>query len=218
MRRVNWDGEPLKGEPAEVPQDLHETIFEYLPPQIPMTPVIEELAERYLNGQITGRDYVAMQAAAFIRPKSQEVHRTRRSTFELRAAKAEAEGFVIPDVFRTLVQTDAYVDRLHHNCIWLQMPEELWRLPCDPSQLVFLAFTEGQGCCNWHLLLAPDGSHCVVCCEHPFGVPSNWAGEVPDYSQWTIEKCADSIEEWLYHYFKEAAEHDQGYVESLEPY
>jgi len=183
-----------------------------------MTPVMEDLAHRYANGQINGQDYVAMQAAFFIRPRAEDTHRQRRDAFRLRAADAAAEGFQVPENFRQLVLTDAYVDRLHHNCIWLQMPEELWRLPSDPSQLVFLAFTEGQGCCHWHLLLNPDGSHCMICSEHPFGVRSNWMGSVPDYSKWVVQKGADSIEEWLYHYFKESSEHDRQYLSRLEPY
>jgi hypothetical protein len=218
MNRVNWNGLPLENVPQSLPANLREMIFDYLPPPVPMTPVIEEMAHKYVNGQITGKDYGAMQVAAFIRPRSLDSHRKRRNTFSLRAAEAEADGFVVPDIFRELVETDAYVDRLHHNTIWLEMPEELWRLPRDPSLLVFLAFTEGQGCCNWHLLLARDGSHAMVSCEHPFGLPSNWPGSVPDYSQWTVERCADSIEEWLYHYFRESAEHDRRYIERLRPY
>ena len=58
----------------------------------------------------------------------------------------------------------------------------------------------------------------MVCCEHAFGVPSWWPGSVPDYSKWKVEQCADSIEEWLYHYFRESAEHDRKYIEQLEPY
>jgi hypothetical protein len=218
MNRVSWDGLPFETAPESLPPNLRETIFDYLPPPLSTTTVIEELAHKYLNGQLTGRDYVAMQAAAFIRPKSQDYHQKRRHTFRRRVAEAEADSFRIPDVFRELVETDAYVDRLHHNCIWLQMPEELWRLPSDPSHLVFLAFIEGQGCCNWHLLLAPDGSHCMVSSEHPFGVPSWWPRSVPDYSKWKVEQCADSIEEWLYHYFRESAEHDRQYIERLQPY
>lgn len=183
-----------------------------------MTPEMDELTHKYLNGKINGQDYAAMQAAAFICPASEDTHHKRREAFQLRAKEAEAEGFHIPDIFRKRVLADDYVDRLHHNCIWLRMPEELWRLPSDPSQLVFLAFSECQGCCNWHLLLAPNGSHCMVCCENPFGVVSNWMGGVPDYSQWIVEKCADSIEEWLYHYFKESSADDRQYLKSLEPY
>ncbi len=218
MNRVDWNGLPLENVPQSLPANLRETIFDYLPPPVPMTPVIEELAHKYLNGQITGQDYGAMQAAAFIRPRSQDSHRKRRNTFNLRAAEAEAGGFAVPGIFRELVETDAYVDRLHHNTIWLKMPEELWRLPSDRSLLVFLAFTEGQGCCNWHLLLARDGSHSMVSCEHPFSLRSNWPGSLPDYSKWTVDRCADSIEEWLYHYFLDSAEDDRRYIERLRPY
>ena len=221
MNRVNWDGSPLeKVLPSHpLPANLRETIFDYLPPPVPITPVIEEMAQKYVKAQFTGQTMGAMQAAYFLQPRPQEFHRKRRDAFRLRAAEAEADGFVIPDIFRELVETDAYVDRLHHNTIWLEMSEELWRLPSDPSRSVFLAFVEGgHGGYNYHLLLAPDGSHCVVSCVHPFGVPSNWPVSVPDYSQWTVERCADSIEEWLYHYFLESAEHDRGYIERLRPY
>ncbi len=218
MNRVNWDGMPLTSAPESVPDNLRETIFEYLPRQVPITPAVDELAEKYLKGKFTALDYGAMQAAAFVRPRSAENHRKRREVFSQRVAEAKAAGFTLPQIFHELVETDSYVDRLHHNTIWLSMPEELWRLPSNPSQLVFLAFTEGQGCCNWHLLLSPDGSHSMVCCDYPFGLRSIWPGSVPDYSQWVVSQCADSLEEWLYHYFHESAEHDRRYMETLRPY
>ena len=218
MNRVKWNGLPLDSSHQSLPDKLQEVIFSYLPPPLPTTPVIEDLAEKYFKGQFTGQDYAAMQAAAFVRPKSRETHEERRQIFNLRAAEALANGFVVPATFRTLVESDEYVDRLHHNSIGLTMPEELWRLPEDPSLLVFLAFTEGQGCCNWHLLLAKVGSHSIVCCEHPFGLTSNWPCAIPDCSQWTVERCADSIEEWLFYYFLESTSHDQQYIEQLRPY
>lgn len=221
MNRVNWNSLPLESEPPLLPSNLKETIFDYLPSPVPMTPVMVEMAQKYQRGEWTKtpQHYAPMQAAYFIQPKSPDFHKKRRDSFRSRAAEAEADGFVVPDNFRELVETDAYVDRLHHNTIWLEMPQELWRLPSDPSHVVFLAFTEGQGCCNWHLLLAPDGSHSMVSCEHPFGVPSNWPRHaVPDYSQWKVERCADSIEEWLCHYFLDSAAHDRHYIERLRPY
>jgi hypothetical protein len=78
MNRVNWDGMPLETPCQILPANLRETIFDYLPPPVAMTTVIEELAEKYLNGQIIWREYAAMQAAAFIRPKSQDQHQKRR--------------------------------------------------------------------------------------------------------------------------------------------
>lgn len=219
MNRVRWDGLPLDDASIELPPNLAETIFDYLPKPLSITPVIEDLARRYRAGQIVPQDYAAMQSAAFILPKSREHHEERRSAFRARAAEAEAQGFAIPSAFRRLVETDAWVDLLHHNCIWLRMPEEVWRLPADPSLLVFLAFSEGQGCGNWHLLLAPDGTHSVVWCEHPFGMRSCWPGEEPlECSEWTVTRCADSVEEWLYYYFLDSANHDRNYVERLRPY
>ena len=220
MNRVNWNGLPLESDPISLPADLRETIFDYLPPLVPMTPVMKEMAQKYQSGEWmkTPEHYAPMQAAYFIQPKSPEFHKKRRDTFRRRAAEAEADGFRLPDIFRELVETDAHVDRLYHNTIWLEMPEELWRLPSDPSLLVFLAFTEGHAGCGWHLLLARDGWHAVGFCEYPFGLPSNWPGSVPDYSKWTVERCADSIEEWLYHYFLDSAEHVRHYIERLRPY
>ncbi len=218
MDLVNWKGTALEGSRPTVPMNLRETVFDQLPPPIQVTPEIKELGQRYMRGEIDGRHYAAMQAAAFILPKPTNAHRSRRSEFRKLASEAEAAGFVIPDVFRHLVETDEYVDRLHHNSIWLQMPEELWRLPADSSKLMFLAFVEGQGCCNWHLLLSSDGSHCMVTCEHPFGLPSVWHGGVPDYSQWDVQQCADTVEEWLYHYFRESCGHNAGYIRLLETY
>ena len=218
MKRVRWNGDPLEGSEVKLPSNLRETIFEHLPPPVPITPKVADMAERYLRGEISGPDYVAMQAAAFITPKSLEQHEKRRRNFQQRAAEAEDKGFTVPAVFRELVMNDAYVDRLHHNCLWLQMPEELWALPADPDKLMFLAFSEGQGCYHWHLLLEPDGSHSVVGCGEPFGMVSCWMGKVPDYSEWEVQHCANSIEEWLYHFFQASAGHDRRYLESLKPW
>ncbi len=107
MNRVDWNGLPLEHAPHSRPVNLRETIFDYLPPPVPITPVIEDLAQKYLNGQITGPDY---------------------------------------------------------------------------------------------------------------GLRSIWPGSLPDYSKWTVDRCAGSIEEWLYHYFLESAEHDRRYIERLRPY
>ncbi len=222
MNRVNWDSTPLvENTTLSLPANLQQTIFDYLPPPVPMTPVLEEMARCYRSGEWTKtpQHYAPLQAACFLQPKSPAHHNKRRDTFRARADEAEADGFVVPENFRVLMETDAYVDRLHHNTIWIEMPEQLWRLPSDPSRVVFLAFVEGHAGCGWHLLLAPDGSHVMVFCNNPFGLPSNWPGrKVPDYSQWQVEQCADSIEEWLYHYFVDSAEHDRKYLKHLRPF
>jgi len=219
MKRVNWDGSPLETVPASLPANLRETIFDFLPPPVRMTPIIEEMAHKYESREWTKtpQHYGPMQAAYFLRARSPDSHQKRRDTFRLRAAEADADGFVVPHIFRELVETDAYVDRLHHGTIWLEMPQELCRLPSDPSRVVFLAFTEGHAGCGWHLLLAPDGSHAVVFCKYTFGQPSIWP-RPPDYSKWEVTRCADSIEEWLYHYFLDSAEDDRRYIELLRPY
>lgn len=80
---------------------------------------------------------------------------------------------------------------------------------------MFLAFVEGQEYCSWHLLLSKDGAHQIACCEHPFGLTSIWPNGIPDYSKWEVEICADSIEEWLYHYFCESEQRNQRYLKHL---
>lgn len=219
MNRVDWNGEPLSTPPKSLPPNLSNSIFEYLPIPVEFTPEMGVLAERYLaGGKLDFQDYMPMQSAAFLKPQSAASHEARRSKFSRLVELAKSEGFLLPRIFVEFVETDEYVDRIHHNTIWLQLPEELWRLPSDPTKLMFLAFTEGQGCCAWHLLLSNDGTHQMACCEHPFGLVSIWPREIPDYTKWEVEICADSIEEWLYHYFKASADFDQTYLEHLAPY
>lgn len=220
MERVHWNGSTdAAREVGRPPENLRETLFQYLPAEISFTNEMERLADRYINNEIDWRHYPAFQAAAFLRPKTRTEHERRRTAFRRLRHDAEAEGFSLPDVFCELVETDSSIDRLHHNTIRFQLPEELWRLPADPSRLMFLMFSEGQGCCHWHLLLSRDGTHCVACSPHPFGCPSAWAsGKVPDYSQWEVHLCADSVEEWLFHFFNEASEQDRQYLEHLKGY
>ena len=219
MDRVHWDGFAQVTTQGSLPDDLAGNLFKYLPAEIPFTAQMERLANRYVNNEIDWRYYPAFQAAAFLRPKTESEHKRRRAQFDELRRSAEAQGFSVPSVFCELVDTDNYVDRLRHNAIWLELPEELWRLPAEPSQVMFLMFTEGQGCCHWHLLLKPDRTHSVVCSQHAFGCRSAWmSGNVPDYSKWEVHLCADSVEEWLYHFFTEASEHDKQYLDRLSSY
>jgi len=218
MNRVNWNGEPLSEPCVELPRDIKNSIFDFLPEAIEFTPFMESLADDYLNCKFTGLDYIAKQSATFLKPACPSIHAERQKRFIELDKRVTEMGFEIPAAFKTLVTTKDYIDRIHHNTIWPTLPEELWRLPSDPSKLVFLAFEEGQGCCNWHLLLSEDGQHNVVCCEHPFGLISCWPNGVPDYSKWIVESCADSIEEWLYHYFAECNLHNESYIANLNSY
>jgi hypothetical protein len=179
-----------------------------------------ELADRYVSNVphcIDYRFYSAFQAAAFLRPQSPAQHEKRRTDFALLRQQVEAMGFRLPESLIRLVETDSYVDRLHHNSIWLDLSEELWHLPADPEKLMFLVFSEGQGCGYWHVLLAPDHTHCVVWCESPFGKPSAWA-VVPEYSRFEVRLCADSFDEWLYYFFRDSEKGDRHYFESLYDY
>ena len=51
MNRVNWNGLPLENVPQSLPANLRETIFDYLPSPVPMTPVMEEMAQKYHSGE-----------------------------------------------------------------------------------------------------------------------------------------------------------------------
>jgi hypothetical protein len=224
MKRCNWDGtETDEAEPRDqLPPGGVGDPFQYLPPEVPFTSQMADMADRYVSNvphAIDYRFYPAFQAAAFLRPQTPAQHEKRRTHFASLRQQAEAMGFQLPESLIRLVTTDAYVDRLHNNTIWLDLPEELWPLPADPEKLVFLVFSEGQGCCNWHLLLAPDHSHCVVGCEAPFGVRSVWgSGIVPDYSKFEVKLCADSFDDWLYFFFRDCEKDDRHYLESLNDY
>ena len=92
MQRVKWNGLPLDDQPDAVPARLRDTIFEYLPQPVTFTPIMDELANKYIGGQITGRDYAAMQSAAFLKPKSKEAHRERRDRFHQLAKQLASDG------------------------------------------------------------------------------------------------------------------------------
>jgi len=219
MKRCNWDGTEIRDTDAhdQLPSGGVADPFQYLPPEIAFTSRMAAIADRYESGDIDGAFYPAFQAASFLRPRSPTQHEERRTQFASLGQQVEAMGFQLPESLIRLIETDNYVDRLHHNTIWLDLPDELWRLPADPEKLMFLVFREGQGCCYWHLLLAPDHSHCVVCCEAAFGVPSVWH-TVPDFSKFEVELCADRLDEWLYYFFRESADHDRHYIQWLDDY
>lgn len=218
MKRCNWDGTELNDEARRIESFSSKVVdpFEYLPQSVAFTPEMEEMADRYIAGDIQWESYAAQQAAQFLRPRSKEQHETRRNQFAELHQQVETMGYSLPKSLCTLVNNDSYMDRLHHNTIWLSFPQELWQLPSQSDKLMFLVFSECQGCGHWHLLLAPDHSHCVVVCEEAFGCPSDWPGEIPDFGKFEIKLCADSFDEWLTHYFLDSARDDAFYLRELE--
>jgi hypothetical protein len=192
--------------------------FRYLPKEVAFTSEMAAMADRYESHSIDWTFCPAFQAACFLRPESAAQHETRRRKFASLRQQVESMGFQLPTSVVVLVETDEYVDRLHHNTIWLKLPDEIWPLPAEPEKIMFLVFSEGQGCCHWHLLLAPDHTHVVVCCEEAFGCPSVWPGKVPDFSKFEVTQCADSFDEWLYYFFRESAEHDRQYLQRIDEY
>lgn len=188
----------------------------HLPPPIEFTDEMDAIANRYLSHDIDWRYYPAFQAAAFLRPKSPELHSERRKKYLSLKTTAESEGFSIPDTLTRLFTNDSFVDRLHHNCVWLALPDELVRLPTDPRFALFSFLIEGQGG-GWHLLLAPNGSHRIVTADDSFGRRSSYPPEhSPNPTAFRIYQCLDSIDRLLLFYFLDSARHDVEYVERLQ--
>lgn len=201
------------------PPDALNDPFSYLPPSVEFTDAMLEVAERYKAHKIDWRYYPAFQAAAFLQPKSVQQHADRQQQFRVLKESAEEQGFSIPATLVSLFTNDAYIDRLHHNCVWPILPEQIVRLPADPAFGVFLFLQEGQGCGIWHLLLAPDGTHTVVNSNNSFGCTRGYPpGHTPDPAKFRVYQCMDSVNRLLYHYFVESARHDTHYVERLDQY
>jgi hypothetical protein len=201
-----------------LPPDYETRPLKYLPPKIDLSDEELELAAGYEKGNFSGR-YVASQIAFFRRGPSAEQHQNRREKFQRLKAEAERRGFVLPPAFVELVESDDYVSRLRHNCIWIQLPDELVPLPSDSEFTLFLVFGEGQGCGYWHLLLAPDGEHLMAYSEHPFGVRNIYpSGYEPDPASFKVYRCADTFAQWIVNFFAESVEGDRHYEEMLRKY
>lgn len=201
------------------PVDALDNPFLYLPPSVEFTPAMHTIAERYLAHDIDWKYYPAFQAAAFLKPKTAEQHEERRRQFAALKVSAETQGFAVPESLTRLLTTDEYIDRLHHNCVWPSLPEQITVFPADPRFAVFLFLIEGQGCGIWHLLLSPDGGHRVINATGRFGCVRGYPpGHFPNFASFEVYDCMDSINRLLYHYFTESARHDNQYVERLAQY
>ena len=210
------DGQP---QPTRIlPPDCETQPFRYLPPKIVLSDAELDLAARYENGNFSG-GYVTSQIALFRRGPSAEQHQKRREKFRRLKAEVDRRGLVLPTAFVELVESDDYVSRLRHNCIWIQLPDELVPLPADPQYTLFLIFGEGQGCGYWHLLLAPGGGHVVAFCEHPFGLRDIYpSGHQPDLVSFKVYRCADRFAQWIVNFFAESIEGDRHYEQMLKKY
>ena len=210
------DGQPQQT--RVLPPDCETHPFKYLPPKIVLSDTELDLAARYEKGDLSG-GYVTSQIALFRRGPSMEQHQKRREKFWLLKAEVDRRGLVLPAAFVELVDSDDYVSRLRHNCVWIQLPDDLAPLPRDPQHTLFLIFGEGQECGYWHLLLAPDGGHVVAFSEHPFGKRNIYPrGYEPDLTSFKVYRCADSFAQWIVNFFAESVEGDRRYEEILEKY
>lgn len=190
--------------------------FAFIPSPVEFTDEMAVIANRYWAGDIDWRYYPAFQAAAFLQPKTAEKHVKRRSEFLALKETAESQGFVVPDALTRLFTTDDYIDRLHHNCVWPSLPQQIVRLPSHPDFAVLLFLVEGQGCGQWHLLLAPGGSHSIINADDGFG--RDISGFVRDPATIQIFQCMDHLNRLLYYYFIESGRHDRQYVKRLKQY
>ena len=226
MARPNLPTCPLMGPVADgqprstpvLPPDYEKRPFKYLPPKIVLSDAELDLAARYEKGNFSG-GYVTSQIACFRRGPSAEQHQKRREKFGQLKADVDRRGLVLPEAFVELVESDDYVSRLRHNCVWIQLPDELVPLPSDPEHTLFLIFGEGQGCGYWHLLLGPDGGHAVTFSDHPFGLRNLYpSGYQPDLASFKVYRCAESFSQWIVNFFAESIAGDRHYEEMLVKY
>lgn len=219
FRKCSCEMHPQPSESADIPPEVLNDPLSFLPAPVEFTAEMATLADRYRKHDIDWTAYPAFQAAAFLEPKAAQQHSDRRQHFQTLKESAESQGFAIPESIVELFTTDSYIDRLHHNCVWPMLPQQIVRLPADPTFAVLLFLIEGQGCDFWHLLLAPDGTYTVVYSDTAIGRPRNRPpGSTEDFTQCKVFQCMDSVNLLLYSYFNESARHDEQYVERLTQY
>ena len=210
----NGDTPPIR----MLPPDFATNPFKYLPPRYVLSEDEVDLAARYEQGDFS-RGYMQSQIAYFRRDKTLTEHANRKHRFGELKGKAARLGIVLPPALVELVENDDYINRLRHNTVWLGFADEIVPLPSHSDHYLMLVFVEAQGCGNWHLLFAPDGSHMMALSEHGFGDSSAYpGGKQPDPSRFAVYECADSFNAWLVNYFAECVAEDAHYDRLLLQY
>ncbi len=203
-------------EKYELTDDYEATPFKYLPTEITISDAERKLVEQYESGDFSG-GYLTSQIACFRRPKPKQRHDDRRAKFYVLRKQVEAEGLVLPPAFIELVETDNYIDRLRHNTIWLQLPDQIVPLPDDPSRKMFLMFHGSPDYGGWHLLLSPDGTHVVTYCDRPVGLVNGYPpGRAPNVANCDVYQCSETFNEWIVNYFADCIRGDHRYDELLQ--
>ena len=156
-------------ESSSIPDLALQDPFAFLPPKIEFTDEMQEIAELYRAGEFNWSNYLPFQAATFLQPTSRTEHHDRRTKFSELQQSVFDLGYSLPQSLTTLFSNDEYVDRIHHNLIWLSLPEKVVRLPSHPEFISFLFLTECDGNPNWHLILGPNDSHAIVTAYDRFG-------------------------------------------------
>ena len=205
-------------EPVEIPDGWNGDPFTLLPEVYILDDEESELAHKYRNNDISG-GYLRSQIAAFRAPQPQEQHERRRIALSELQKQFVGSPWSLPDAFIRVFSDDSINDRLRHNNIWLDLVPLSYRLPNveDCSAIQFTS--EGQGCCYFSLLLSEDGDHCVLYHEdeavESYPPPPRIS---PRLSSIPFERCCNSFDVWLAHYFVDCRQHDDRYTEMLQKF
>lgn len=164
------DGDDGPNDPPEpIDPDRLNDPFSQLPNELTLTPEQQSWLEADLTVPHSMLTLMAYQRAAAIRGPSKKCHQERRQRLNQLEAEARALGFELPQSFVTLLRNDRYINRLRFGCHWIELPDFICPCPLDEKFIMVLFLCEAQGCNYTHLLLGPDGSHCVTRTMHWYG-------------------------------------------------
>lgn len=217
LKTCPFPGPWAAGQPQHpLPDDYESHPLKYLPPKMVLSDAELDLANRYDNRDLSG-GYIPSLIAFTRRGPSEAEHAKRRAGFQLLKSEVTRLGFVLPDPYVDLVETDELLARLRHGCIWPKLPDALARPVDGPEHLLFLMFGEGQGCGYWHFLLTPEHEHVVTFSEHPFGLVGCYPpGREPIPRLSELHQCAGSFAEWIVRFSVECVAQDRKNEEILQ--
>lgn len=201
-----------------LPADWTGNPFDYLPEVYVSSDEELRLADQYLNGDFSG-GYVTSQIAYFRAPRKQEQHESRRERIATIQSLVGEANLTLPKSLIELATRDDVMDRIRHNTVWFRPQPRLVDFPAATECKILELFYEGQGCGYWSLLLCPDSSAPMICCDESINVESNYpSGYQPDIATFTFYQCACNFDEWLTIYFLDCQRDDQNYEAMLKKY
>ena len=198
IRLEPWqDDESEESPPAPIDPARLTDPFAALPPAIEFTSDHQAWLNVDLSQGACGQDLIARTRAVAIRGPTPQEHAQRRERFAELRAEVERRGFLLPPEFITLMESDEYVRRLRLGCHLVELGEFLCPFPGAEDHILFLFLCEWEGCAYTHLLLRPDGSHCVTRTGHWYGQHPNPPGARSSRHAMKIFHLADSFAEFL---------------------